>query len=315
MTFQSYQLAQRAQDLYAAFDVVMQKYEQSDPQGDWSSIRKECTDRINGLYTDWLDLPDPDSFGWYTDELLTAMSNLSPSTFATNTSGGGASSTKAGNSHLSLVQSSGDLMQNWSGSGADSYNKNFADKFPGDTASQFAIYDIMRNSVNAEAAVWQTTLDDLDKLSQQAIDAMKACAHKSQGDWKNVISVIGAVVAVAGAIPTDGASLGAFLTWDMAAAGVTVVSTGMDLVGSAGDTDEKGMANHTMWDVLDSVEDRLKTIKGWIKTHEATIIKQVQSTIDAIPGAPYTGWIIPEPSWASHPGQVGSGTGLGHPQP
>ena len=82
MTFQSYQLAQRAQDLYAAFDVVMQKYEQSDPQGDWSSIRKECTDRINGLYTDWLDLPDPDSFGWYTDELLTAIHVPEPAPYA-----------------------------------------------------------------------------------------------------------------------------------------------------------------------------------------------------------------------------------------
>jgi hypothetical protein len=315
MTFYSYQLTQRTQDLLAAFEVVMQKYEEAGPGSDWSDVRKECTDRINKLYTDWLDLPSADSFGWYTDELLTAMGNLSPTTFATNTSGGGASKTHMGNSDLSPVQSSGDLMNNWSGSGADSYNKNFADQFPHVTASQFAIYDIMRNSVNAEAAVWQTTLDDLDKLSQEAIDAMKACAHKSQGDWKNVISVIGAVVAVAGAIPTDGASLGAFLTWDMAAAGVTVVSTGMDLVGSAGGTDEQGMANHTMWDVLDSVESRLKTIKKWVGTHEQTIISQVQSAIDAIPAAPYTGWIIPEPNWAAHPGQVGSTTGLGHPQP
>lgn len=315
MTFYSYQLAQRTQDLLAAFEVVMTKYEEAGPGSDWSDIRKECTDRINALYTDWLDLPDPASFGWYTDELLTAMGKLSPSTFATNTSGGGASSTQAGNSHLSLVQSSGDLMQNWSGTGADTYNKRFADQFPQVTASQFAIYDIMRNSINAEAAVWQTTLDDLDHLSQQAIDAMEACSHKSQGDWKNIVSVVGAVVAVAGAIPTGGASLGAFLTWDMAAAGVAVISTGMDVLGSEGGTDEKGLANHTMWDVLDSVESRLKTIRGYIDAHESTIIAQVQSAISAIPGAPYTGWIIPEPGWAAHPGQVGSEGGLGHPQP
>ena len=73
MTFQSYQLTQRTTDLLAAFEVVMEKYEEAGPGSDWSSVRKECTDRINALYTDWLDLPDPDSFGWYTDELLTAI--------------------------------------------------------------------------------------------------------------------------------------------------------------------------------------------------------------------------------------------------
>ena len=47
----------------------------------------------------------------------------------------------------------------------------------------------------------------------------------------------------------------------------------------------------------------------------AVLYGDVNSTIGAVPAAPYTGWIIPEPGWASHPGQVGSGTGLGHPQP
>lgn len=314
MTFQSYQLTQRTQDLQAALEKVIAKYEDAAPGSDWSDVRDDCTDRISKLYTDWLDLPDPDSFGWYTDQLLTAMSNLTSAKFATGSSNS-SQRTHNGNDTLSLVQSSGDLMQNWSGQGADTYNKNFADKFPENTASQFAIYDIMRNSVNAEAAVWQTTLDDLDNLSSEAIDAMEKCAHKSQGDWKNVISVVGAVVAVAGAIPTDGASLGAFLTWDMAAAGVTVASTGMDLLGDSGGTDEKGLANHTMWDVLDSVESRLKTIRSYIDTHEKAIVKQVKSAIDAIPSKPYNGWIIPEPGWAGHPGQVSTGTGLGHPQP
>lgn len=253
---------------------------------------------VSGLYDDFLGIPDPSSFASHTDRLLKAMEQLAPSGFSTNQNdSSGVPVSSNANSTLYQVSSAGDEIDDWTGTAADSFKKHYGDKFIPTISSQFVAAWVMRQALNAEAAIWQTVRDDLDKLSNGAIDKVKHAADCSKEDWTTVLTVAGAVVSVGGAIPSGGASLAG---WAAVGAGVTVASTGMTLVGAEGKKDELGLSNSPPKQIVKDLKDRLSKIKEYINTHETSIANAIDGSLKAIDsGGP--GWkefCLPRPALA-----------------
>ncbi len=247
---------------------------------------------VESIYDDFLSMPDPQDFATTCSNLALGMGWLATEG-QTNDPITGASSLSGHNPNLTLIGSSGDLLGSWTGDAADSYKRNYADKFGPTASSQYAAMSVVLNAVNAEAAVWSAMRDDLDKLSSRAIELMKKAGNKGGAEWAAVLSIAAAVVAIP---VTGGASA---IAIPAVAAGLSVAATGIGLATSGGGTkDEFGLDAGSS----DKVIDSLQTALGKVRTHaiqgETKIWEAMRGAADAIDdGGPV--FCLPRPTIAN----------------
>lgn len=262
------------------------------PVGQYQQYAEKMFADVDSIYDDFLDCPAPEDFAHLTDNLGRAMSQLAVSGYDKDPVGNG-SSFGAANPDLAGVLSSGDYMADWTGDAATTYKTNFADRFEPVTSNQFILTSVVRNALNAEAAIWQTVRDDLDKLSKDALDKMEECGHKSPSDWSMVLTIAGAVVAIAAVPLTGGTSLELGLA--AVGAGLGVAATGMG--GSGGEPDELDLQTGSPQAIVDSLRDVLGRIKGYVTEHENTIWDTMSQTATDVD----SGWelvCLPRPALA-----------------
>lgn len=247
---------------------------------------------VESMYDDFLGCPAPEDFAWATDMLGTAMSELATTGYEKDPVGG-ESLMGSANTELSGVGSSGDYMADWTGDAASTYNANFADKFEPVTSNQFVLASVARNAINAEAAIWQTVRDDLDRLSQDAIDKMEECLDKSPSDWSMALTVAAAVVSVVAVPATGGTSLA--LGFAAVGAGLGVAATGVG--GSGGEPDTIGLETGSPEAIIGSLEEALGKVKSHISEKEQLIDDQLRATASEVEA----GWdllCLPRPALA-----------------
>ncbi|GAB2983889.1 hypothetical protein [Nocardioides montaniterrae] len=210
---------------------------------------------VENVYNDFLDIPWPETFSGYCQNIASAMALLATEGHTTDPITG-ASSLGGHNPNLSKVGSSGDLLTDWTGDAADKYKTNYADEFVPTASSQYAALSVLLNAINAEAAVWQTMRDDLDKVSTQAIEYMKKAGNKGGAEWVAVLTIAAAVIAIPFTDGLSGAALPAV------AAGLTVTATGIGAAsGQVGDNDSMTLDGGSSDHVLSSLDKALKAIK------------------------------------------------------
>jgi hypothetical protein len=256
-------------------------------------------DEIMDIYNDFLDIPAPEDFSTVTDDLGVAMQMLTTE---------GMSSAKGlqfANKNLNEVQTVATKLEDWSGQAAQNFHRNYGANFEDTASNQYETYYLLRHAINAEAAVWQTVRDDLDKLSKEAIEQMQHVNDSNQDDWKAVLSVAGAVIAIGAAVPTAGTSVGA---WSVAAAGVAVLGAHQTLTEEdkdKGKKDKLDLANSSPRQVIDEVNRALNEIKKRITSAEDEIRDKVRSAVQIV-DKHGTGWkeiCLPRPTLA----EVGRG--------
>lgn len=148
-------------------------------------------------------------------------------------------------------------------------------------SNQFAAAGVLRELLHAEAAIWTAALDDLKALGDAAYDALEAADDQfdtGSGDISTTLKVVGAVVAVAAAVPTGGASLSILAA---VGAGVTVASTGMDLY-TAGGTASQSFPTCCPRAVLDALLEGVATVEESILNAETLINEQLTNNINEI---------------------------------
>ena len=306
MTFDVSELPGRAQDLLTAYNnAMMEMMASAGAYGYVPPTDDGTSSKILNIYNDFLSIPDPDQFGWITDDLLNAMKQVAAD--GTSSSNTGDSSITFSNKDLDGLKTSGDELENWTGVAAKKFKSDYADVFPSMVHAHYSSYLILRHAVAAEAAVWKTVRDDLDKLSNDAIHAMKH-VNDCHPNWKVILEVAGAVAAIALALPSGGTSLavdaaatasvegitltaeataaiseGGYNAWNAVTAGVTVASTGMDVVGSGGGkTDQYGVDCGSPDQIISSLGSVLGKIKDYIKSQEAKIVADLLGLLSDI---------------------------------
>jgi hypothetical protein len=308
MTFDVSELPGRAQELLTAYhDAMMQMMAAAGAYGYVPPTDDATSATILTIYDDFLSIPDPDRFGWITDDLLTAMQVVAAD--GTSSSNTGDASITFANKDLDGLKTSGDELENWTGVAAKRFKSDYADVFPSMVHAHYSSYLILRHAVAAEAAVWKTVRDDLDKLSNDAIHAMRH-VNDCHPDWKVILEVAGAVAAIALALPSGGTSLavdaaatatvegvtltaeasaaiagGGYNAWNAVTAGVTVASTGMDVVGAGGgQTDQYGVDCGSPEQIISSLGSVLGKIKSYITSQEAKIVSDLLGLLSDIDG-------------------------------
>lgn len=259
---------------------------------------------LENVYDDFLDMPAPEDFSGMTSRLATAMSKLAtegqtqdPVTKSSSVSGH--------NPNLAKIGSTGDLVDDWTGQAAKAYNTNYADQFVPTASSQYAAMSVLLNAINAEAAVWSTVRDDLDKLSNDATSQMKEAGDKGGSEWAAVLSIAAAVIAVP---LTGGASA---IAIPAVAAGLSVAATGIAAASEEGTPDEFGIEAGSSDKVKASLESTLTKLKDYIVTQETKIYEAMRDASSALDGS-WKVFCLDQPDIAdapqhpvNHPGYAG----------
>lgn len=294
------------QDLADLQGKLMSRYN----AGSWGSGFPDDPSKFGSCFDGFTDVPDPSQFGSYTSDLLDTMKKLAPGGFDTRQRDETDNPIKAnGNSVLDLVSTAGIEVEDWTGKGADSYFK-WSQSWKTGISNQFAAVAVLRELLHAEAAIWTAALDDLKALGDAAYEALEAADDQfdcGAGDIKTTLTVVGAVVAVAGAVPTGGASLSIL---SVVGAGVGVASTGMDLYAGA-QTASKNFATCCPRDVLDDLLDGVRQVESAVLDAETSIKEQLDNNINEIE----TNWAefcYPAPTLTAVPrNHIGAYEGLG----
>lgn len=267
---------------------------------EWEDLdpRMVDEDRVLSLYDDFLDIPSPQDFAGMVDSVLRAMERVC-------TEGGERNGVvRVPNPTLAQVASSGGSLTNWTGNAALTYRTEYADKFDSMAAFQYGALEALAHALNAEAAVWQTVRDDLDKLSDDAIDQMRHVTDSRQSDFVAWLSVAGAVATVA--VARGGSS------WEVAGAGVAVAGTGLGLLSSGGDAEEEALDNGSPRRIIRSVESTLEKIKERIVEQEEMIRLRTDKNIE-LADTQWSSFCLPEPDLANATqGNVTSDGQMGH---
>ena len=267
-------------------------------------------EEVASIYDEFLDIPAPEHFIPAIDGLKTAMDLLASGPAVTQDFPEEGAPVGHPNGNIGAVSATSDTLQSWSGDAAKTYRLNYARNFEPVTCGQFNIAYALRHAVNAEAAVWQEARDDLDKLSNAALDHMRHVSDSNQADWDAFIRVAGAVAAVGGAIPTAGASLSA---WSVAGAAVSVVGSGVAVLSGGDKPDELGLANGSPQEIVDSLRTALDTLKRHIATQEQRIEDAVKQIVIGVSAEWEEGFSVPRPALAdATAGTVATKGGVGH---
>lgn len=248
---------------------------------------------LESVYDDFLDIPKPEDFTSMITRLQTAMGKLADEGHTQDPVTGGSSAT-GHNPNLARVASSGDILDDWSGLAAKTYNSTYADQFVPTASSQYAATSVLLNAINAEACVWETVRDDLDKISSDAIDKMNSAADKGGAEWVAALTIAAAVVA----IPFTGG--GSAIAMPAVAAGLTVVATGISLASDGGTVDEVGLAAGSSDEVKESVYSVLSKLKTSIYAQEDKIHTAMVESSNNI-DASWKVFCLPEPDITEAP--------------
>ena len=278
--------------------------------GSWGSGFPEDPSQFGSCFNDFTDVPDPADFGDYTTALLETLKKLAPGGFDTSTSDdSGQPVTANGNSVLDMVSTAGIELDDWTGQASDGFF-TWSQSWKTGISNQFAAVSVLRQLLHAEAAIWTAALDDLKNLGEAAYEALEAADDQfdtGAGDITTTLMVVGAVVAVAAAVPTAGASL-SILT--AVGAGVTVASTGMDLYAGA-QTDSQKFATCCPRDVLADLMDGVSKVRTAVRDAEQKIAEQLDTNNGVIDGA-WSEFCQPPPTLTTvHRDHIGAYEGLG----
>ncbi|GAB3775486.1 hypothetical protein FB382_004148 [Nocardioides ginsengisegetis] len=295
MTFDVGQLPGRAAELkQAGIDAAyreMTRFGAGGQGGGYSSLyaaAEKYMEGVESIYDDFLDIPAPEDFAGQVQSLASAMGKLATEG-QTNDPVTNSQSVSGHNPNLSKIGSSGDLLDSWTGDAAFTYNRNFADAFEPTASSQYAAVSVLRNAINAEAAVWAGVRDDLDRLSQDAIEVMKEAGNKGGNDWAAVLSIAAAVIAVP---VTGGASA---IAIPAVAAGLSIAATGISAASGGSGPDELGLDGGSSDKVISSLQKALTRIKEHIVTGEQEIVNAMNGSCSALDDN-WRVFCLPEPA-------------------
>ncbi|WP_210649521.1 hypothetical protein [Nocardioides sp. SYSU D00065] len=278
--------------------------------GSWGSGFPDDPSQFGSCFNNFADVPDPSQFGQHTDALLETMTLLAPTGFDTGTSdGSGNPVTGNANTALDQVSTAGIELDDWTGQAADGFFQ-WSQSWKTGISNQFAAAAVLRQLLHAEAAVWTAALEDLEKLGNDAYAALEAADDEfdtGAGEISTTLKVVGAVVAVAAAVPTGGASLSILAA---VGAGVTVASTGMDVY-AAGQTESKKFATCCPRDVLADLMDGVRRVEDAVRDAEDAIRAQLDTNLAEIDGN-WDEFCQPPPTLTSvHRNHIAAYSGLG----
>jgi len=252
----------------------------SPPIGTYQDLAEQQFAGTEGIFDEWIGLPDPASLQSGLDDLSSAMEYLSAESYLTDDNakqyaGGGGTSF-----NISQIEPTGAFMQGWQSGTSTSY-ANFASLFGPVTANLSMCVSVLKGAQEAEVEIWKRAREDVDDLAHATIDALKNCLDKDPGDVATVLAVVGAVSGIVAVPFTAGGSLAASYTF-------AAIAAGTGIGGAFVPTEEEHdgtISGDTPAEIVSSLTDNLKKLNTDITDKEGDVKSALTQTISDYRGA------------------------------
>lgn len=246
----------------------------SPPIGTYQDLAEEQFAGTEGIFDEWIDLPDPYLLEGGLNNIAAALGYLSSESYLTDEdakqyAGGGGTSF-----NISQIEPTGAFMQGWHSGTSTSY-ANFASLFGPVTANLSMCAAVLKGASEAELEIWKRAREDVDDLAHATIDALKNCLDKDPGDVATVLVVVGAVSGIVAVPFTAGGSLAASYTFAAIAAG-----TGLGGAFLPEDEENDGtISGDTPAEIVSSLTSNLTKLDKDITTKEEDVKTALSRTI------------------------------------
>ena len=234
---------------------------------------EDAIPRIEKAFAPFEDLPSPSAFDTPMSNATQAMEFLCAGNVSEDPV---TRSPMFANPDLGAVNLVGDELVEWRGEAAESFRDNVQTPFPYISQNLFIGSAVIAGAIEAEKALWTAVEKDVNDVADKAVEAAKQLGETGGAEASFLITCAGAVVAVALAPVTAGASVGA-------AVSIAAVAGGFSIAGSATSVDWSG--DHPD-DVANGVDKGIKEIKGLITEGEGRIRTALAELSSALTGHP-----------------------------
>lgn len=176
---------------------------------------------VDGIFAPFETLPEPSSFDSCLAELKSAMEKLCTG------SGEDPISNLPMNENVNLLEINsvaGELTE-WEGDAMESFRDNVQTPFPGVVNNLYNAVTVLYGAVEAEKALWTAAREDIKTIGEKAISCADQFCETGASQASFWITCAGAVVAVALAPVTAGASVAAAVSIAAVAGAFSVTSS------------------------------------------------------------------------------------------
>lgn len=229
--------------------------------------------RIESAFAPFHELPDPGDFDSPMGDVTAGMEFICAGNVSEDPV---TQSPMFANPVLGGIDLVGDELVEWRGDAAESFRDNVQTPFPYITQNLFIGSAVLAGAIEAEKALWTAVAADINDAADKALEAARQLGETGGAEASFLITCVGAVVAVALAPVTAGASVAA-------AVSIAAVAGGFSIASSATSVDWSG--DHPD-DVANGVETAINTIKETITDGETRIQESLQSLNSALTGHP-----------------------------
>ncbi|MDQ4054184.1 MAG: hypothetical protein M3237_15975 [Actinomycetota bacterium] len=222
--------------------------------------------RIDGYLKPWEDLPDPETFNDYVEDLRRANVKLAVSFSA---SGGVASGAGKIGTQLILIQVNSTAM---SGGMIEAFKSKFLLALGNAIAGHHGLTVILGQAMTAEQRLLKEARQDVAQAVASATKALDAYAHDSSAELAFAFKVAGAVVAGVSAFATGGAT-----------AALAGAAAGLSLLEKVAEHSEKKAKEPKQKDyegLMDGFKTALDDLNAAITTEEGIIRDNLKDNLD-----------------------------------
>jgi hypothetical protein len=234
---------------------------------------EDAIPRIEGYFAPFEDLPSPSGFDTALSNATQAMEFLCAGNVSEDPV---TKSPMFANPDLGAINLVGDELVEWRGEAAESFRDNVQTPFPYISQNLFIGSAVIAGAIEAEKALWTAVEKDINDVADKAAEAAKQLGDTGGAEASFAITCVGAVVAVALAPVTAGASVGA-------AVSIAAVAGGFSIASSATSVDWSG--DHPD-DVANGVQKGVDKIKETISEGEKKIRTALTDLSSALTGQP-----------------------------
>ena len=253
---------------------------------------------IPSLFQPFSRLPDPAGYQPLIDTLETAMGLLRVNAQVEGIDLNDKNLGLAGPEFQSLAGGASTLA-NWNGVAAQNFKIGYLSPFPSYTQNQFILIAVLRSAVEAQQRMWTEARKNILDIAAQTLNALDNYGYSCgpQSTMLIAFSVLTAIVSVAAAVPTVGASLPA----------APLYLTAIGALGSLAGTvtplvtppdQQPATTGETAAQITDTMKAALNTLSQKISTGQDTMNSYLAADISTVATARSKYFDAPRPAVA-----------------
>ncbi|WP_146108060.1 hypothetical protein V5P93_003361 [Actinokineospora auranticolor] len=234
---------------------------------------------IEPMFEPFFRLPDPAGYDPLIADVNAAMARLNTGSVSNTDL---SEDVTLANPHLDKMTTDGGYLLGWNGEAAMAFKANFVDPFKTISGNQFTVLSTLKGVLQAHRELWVRARDDIDKIAENAKNALDNAGGCGKNQWSFGFSVVSAVVSIGGVFVA--AATGGVVA--LAAIGAAASVGGASVAGLTASGDSVDTIVNSMRQAVDELTRYIQEVEsGHIAQKAQALAEAVRANKDKIVAA------------------------------